>query len=172
LTGPEDWKVGLRRLVAFCVDWLLIALWGSVLFGAVMALTGGRGTSVGDPWTSQAIGLVTMTIPVTLYFALTESSGWQASVGKRILRLRVTSASGERLSPGRSLLRNAVKFIPWELGHTVAQQAAFAGDARVPLWVWLISAVSFGIPLIWVITVLLRNRTPYDVWAGAAVSAR
>lgn len=33
-----------------------------------------------------------------LYFAFLESSAWQGSIGKRVLRLRVTDVNGERLS--------------------------------------------------------------------------
>ncbi len=161
--------IGVRRLVAFGVDWLVIALWGGALFGAVMVLSGGHVPSFSSPWTGQAIGFATMTVPVTLYFAISESSRAQASVGKRLLRLRVTTMSGGRLPLARSLLRSCVKFVPWECGHVVPYQTIYAGDDQVSVWVWGIAVVSLGLALMWVLTVLLRNRTPYDAWSGASV---
>jgi uncharacterized RDD family membrane protein YckC len=85
-----------------------------------------------NPWTAQAIGLLTMTLPVTLYFALCESSALRASLGKRVFGLVVSRETGERLLLRSALLRNAVKFVPWECGHTVAQQAAFSGEGGFP----------------------------------------
>ena len=55
-----------------------------------------------------------------LYFAVSEASPWQATLGKRALSIRVaTHGAGGRLSFRRTLLRAALKFAPWELAHTV-----------------------------------------------------
>jgi len=43
------------------------------------------------------------------YYAWFEQSAWQATPGKRALGLRVTDLDGQRLTLGRSLLRNAVR---------------------------------------------------------------
>jgi uncharacterized RDD family membrane protein YckC len=165
-------SVGLRRLVALGVDWLVIVLWGGMLLAAVMALSDGRGPNIRSPWIAQGIGFVSMTVPVTLYFVVSESSRWRASVGKRLLRLSVTTTLGQRMPWARSLLRNTVKFIPWECGHMVAQQAIYAGHGQPPVWVWGFAAVSLALPLVWVVTALLRNRTPYDAWSEAVVRVR
>jgi len=162
-------RTGVRRIAAFGVDWVVVALWGAVLFLAVMVSTGARGLNMSNPWIAQGIGLLLMTVPVTLYFALSESSRLQATLGKRLFRLNVSGMTGDRLPLSRSLLRNVVKFLPWECGHTVAHQLFHAGDGDVPFWVWGFSALSFGLPLLWIFTVLLRNRTPYDAWSGAFV---
>jgi uncharacterized RDD family membrane protein YckC len=37
-----------------------------------------------------------------LYFGLTESSSWQATVGKKLLKLKVTDMYGQRISFGRA----------------------------------------------------------------------
>ncbi len=44
-----------------------------------------------------------------VYYALFEASAWQATPGKRLLRLRVCDMQGARLSLGRSAARNAVR---------------------------------------------------------------
>jgi uncharacterized RDD family membrane protein YckC len=162
--------VAVRRLLAFAVDWLVVVVWGGVLFGAVMIATGGNPPRLENSWKAQAIGLLTMTVPVTLYFAFCESSALRASLGKRVLGLVVCRETGERLLFGSALLRNAVKFVPWEFGHTVAQQAVFSGEGGVPAWVWGPATVALVGPLWWLVAMIATGRTPYDRWVSARVA--
>jgi uncharacterized RDD family membrane protein YckC len=46
-----------------------------------------------------------------VYYTLFEASIWQATPGKRILRLYVTDLKGQRLTPWRALLRNLARQI-------------------------------------------------------------
>jgi uncharacterized RDD family membrane protein YckC len=46
-----------------------------------------------------------------LYCAFMESSSWQATVGKRLLGLKVTTGDGERLSFGTATARHFMKFL-------------------------------------------------------------
>ena len=94
---------------------------------------------------------------------------WRASLGKRTAGLVVSRQSGGRLSFGRALLRNAIKFVPWVAGHTVAQQAAFAGDGGFAAWVWGPAVLAVVVPLWWLVTLVAMGRTPYDRWVGARV---
>jgi uncharacterized RDD family membrane protein YckC len=160
----------MRRLFAFAIDWLVIVAWGALLFAIVWFGNDRRLPNAVDPWFAQAVGLVTMTVPVALYFALTESSRAQASLGKRLLGLRVADDAGQRLPLARSLLRNAIKFVPWECGHAVADHAVASGDGGPALWLYAPMAVALLVPLWWVGALLATGRTPYDRWAGARVS--
>ncbi|MBK8100448.1 MAG: RDD family protein [Planctomycetes bacterium] len=159
----------VQRLAAFAVDWLVVVLWGGVLFGVVMIVTAGEPGRPRSPWTGQALGFLSMTLPVLLYFAFGEVSAAQASLGKRALRLVVVDASRRRLSLPKALLRNAIKFVPWEAGHMVAQQAMFAGEAGPPAWVWGACAVAMGVPLWWSVALLRTGATPYDRWTATQV---
>jgi uncharacterized RDD family membrane protein YckC len=47
----------------------------------------------------------------SFYYTLFEASGWQATPGKRILKLYVTSLSGQRLTFGQAALRNFTKML-------------------------------------------------------------
>ncbi len=152
------------------IDWLFLAVWAGLLFGIVMLITKGNPSQPANPWVGQLIGLVTMTFPFTLYFALCESSRWQASIGKRVVRLHVSRRSGGRLSLSRAFLRNAIKFLPWEFGHTVAQQAFAAGDEPFPLWLWGPFIIAMVGPLWWIVSLALTGHTPYDRWTSARVS--
>ena len=78
----EERAVGVRRLLAFAVDWFVLVPWGGMIFGAVMIATGGQPPQPGSPWAGQAIGFLTITTPFTLYLALFESSAMWASLGK------------------------------------------------------------------------------------------
>ncbi len=163
--------IAVRRLLAFALDWLVVLLWAGVVFGAVMLVTGGRPPRPANAWTAQGIGLLAMTIPVLLYFALCESSATRASLGKRFLRLEASGTDARRLSFTSSLLRNAVKFAPWELGHTVAHQAIFAGEEAPPTWVWAAAAGAIVVPLWWLIGLIATGRTPYDRWTSTQVTS-
>jgi uncharacterized RDD family membrane protein YckC len=46
-----------------------------------------------------------------LYFALMESSPWQATLGKKAFRLRVTDLEGQRINLGRATLRHLGKIL-------------------------------------------------------------
>ncbi len=62
--------------------------------------------------------LVTVSIPVWLYFILSERSASGATIGKRLLKLSVrTLPTTEQISGRQALLRNAVKLLPWEIAH-------------------------------------------------------
>ena len=166
----SEWRIGIRRSLAFAIDWVVVVLWGGVLFGGVMVATGGNPPRPASPWTAQGIGLLTMTLPVTLYFAFFESAATRGTLGKRILGLAVSRETGGRLPFASAFLRNGLKFIPWEFGHMVAQQAAFSGDGGLPTWVWGPAIVAFGGPVWWLVAMMATGRTPYDRWAGARVA--
>ena len=165
----HDAPTNARRLAAFAIDWLIFVLWAGMLFGAVMLATGGDPPRPGGPWRAQAIGLLLATLPFTLYFTLCEGSQWRASLGKRILGLCVVRSTGEPLSHTRAFVRNAVKFVPWECGHMLAQQAFASGDEGFPAWVWGPAAVSMIVPLWWLGAMWFMGQTPYDRWTDTRV---
>lgn len=172
-TPPAAAGLWLRAL-AFAGDYVFLALYLAVVAGlgwagqalapALMAVLFGSAVA------GQLTGLVVITLPVTLYFALPEASARQATWGKRRVGLRVQRADGTRLSVGRSLARTALKFGPWELAHFTIWQLAFAADADSPIYL-----AGFG--LVWaliganVISVLVspRRRALYDWLAGTEV---
>ena len=79
------------RVGAFFIDFVIVAI------VAVPAL--------------MVIPVFTSTIIWWLYSAIMESSKWQATLGKRVLSLKVTDVNGVRLSFGRSSGRFLGKFL-------------------------------------------------------------
>jgi uncharacterized RDD family membrane protein YckC len=59
-------------------------------------------------------------LPVWLYFLLSDRSPSGATLGKRVLKIQVREVSGGQVSTGRALVRTAVKLLPWELVHVSA----------------------------------------------------
>lgn len=162
------------RVLAFALDYLLIAGYLLVLFVAGLALNRVwpllRQTVFATPTSSHLASFLLVTLPVSLYFALSEASVRQATWGKRKLGLQVTDSDGTRLSSGRSLGRTALKFIPWELAHTLIWQVRFAstdGDAWITagfVLVWVLVGANL-VSLLWQGT----HQTLYDWLAGTYV---
>ncbi len=82
MNGPPS--ILWRRLLAFLIDWLILALWGGLLFASVMIATDGKPRQAGGPWIAHMISFLGMTLPFSLYFAFCESCQWRASIGKRL----------------------------------------------------------------------------------------
>ena len=75
---------------------------------------------------SQVMGFLFLTLPVTLYFAFGESSIRQATWGKQRLGLKVTDDRGHRISSWSAFARALLKFVPWEISHTLIWNIYFA----------------------------------------------
>jgi len=168
-----------KRLLAFALDYIIISAYLVVLviFGVVVARTPasqGFRALFDDPNSAEATAFLLLVVPVLLYFAIFESSRWQATWGKRVLGLRAETTSGERASFLRALWRNALKLLPWELTHAYLWRIpAWPFNPQTPpLW------INVGLILVWVIVVvyvvsLLFSRTGqtlYDHLAGMRIA--
>jgi uncharacterized RDD family membrane protein YckC len=162
------------RTAAFAFDYVLIAAYIAVLV-AVGALVRGIAPGLmaalfGNPATGELTGFVTLTLPVLLYFALSEATQAGATWGKRRLRLRVVDARLRRLWLPRSLLRTVAKFAPWELSHAVIWQLASQAPERQSILV-------VGLIVVWllvcgnVVSLIFdrENRALYDRIANSRV---
>lgn len=165
-------RLAVRRIAAFMLDWLVILVWAGVLLTLVLIVSGGELPAPSGPWRAQLLGFVAMTLPVMAYFTLCEASGLGGTPGKKAVGLRVLGSDERRLGLGAAVVRNLVKFLPWEFGHLVAHQAVFSSDAGMPGWIVPVMVVAFGGPLLWLIELFRTGRTPYDRISGATVTLR
>lgn len=109
------------RVVAFIIDAIVLGCLGWIVTIPFMASMDMRGILMGHPPTSpeELIPLMGMFFKVILiriilqwlYFALMESSAWQATLGKKALGLEVTDLQGNRIGFGRASGRYFAKFI-------------------------------------------------------------
>ncbi|HTG92505.1 MAG TPA: RDD family protein, partial [Pyrinomonadaceae bacterium] len=89
-----------KRLLAFAIDFILIAAYILVLFGigtSTMRITSEL-VVLASPWTKDLLAFLVLILPVILYFALQESSQRQATWGKRRVGIKVVNAQGQKLS--------------------------------------------------------------------------
>lgn len=91
-----------RRAAAWVVDWIAIYV-VALLVTAVVSVALSIPTSTGDG-ANQAASLLKIVAAAIgwLYFTLMESSARQATVGKKLLRLKVTDENGNRISFARA----------------------------------------------------------------------
>lgn len=126
-----------NRAAAFALDYVIILIYLAILtlIGLLLnTLLGVNQWLFSDRVRAQSAGFVLITLPVTLYFAFSESSPRRATWGKAKVGLQVTDYRGEQISFWRSLARTALKFVPWELAHTLVWQIAFF-PMNSPAWV-------------------------------------
>ena len=170
-------RVAKRRIAAFGVDYLIIATWIGLItavgFGAraFLGIETAPVLSQGDKLRGHAIAFLSLTLPVVLYFAITESSRWQATIGKRVLGLRVQTVSGARVPVGRSLARSTFKFLPWEIAHTAIWHVPGQPFVSMPAPInFLGYAVALAGAGAFAVAVFRgRGRTPYDLVSGTMV---
>lgn len=84
------------------------------------------------PWLWRATWISTLGYALlgALYFAGMEASPLRATLGKRLLGIHVVDTDGQRIGPGRALLRYFAAGISWlvlNLGHAMA---AWTADKR------------------------------------------
>ncbi len=156
-----------KRIAAFAADYVVLAAYiavltaSSFLFGIGQFLSAGTLTG---KMTSHAMAFLSLTLPVVLYFTITESGGRAASLGKRLMGLRVLGPDGKPPAFPRALLRNAIKFAPWELAHAAIWhtpgQPFIDPMAPANLAVCIISIL---LVTAWVASLAMSDgRTPYD----------
>lgn len=105
-------------ILAYLLGITLLPILANALFGANLWL-------FADRVRAQIVAFLLVTLPVTLYFAVSESSARQATWGKHRLKLKVTDHGGNRISFWRALGRTILKFIPWEISHTLIWEIYF-----------------------------------------------
>ena len=158
------------RITAFAWDYLIIV--GYVLVTAVVGFT--VWTTVGPfpqtPfWFLDLLSFATMVLPVGLYFILQECSPRQATWGKRKKGLRVTLIDGRPLPFWRSVVRTAVKLLPWQIAHVVVYRLILSDNP--PVWVTVGLAFLWTLVGVYLLSILATrtHRAPYDWLAGSIV---
>ncbi|MEM8484806.1 MAG: RDD family protein [Bacteroidota bacterium] len=115
--------------------------------------------------------LVTVSLPVWLYFILFEKAASGTTPGKKLLGLRVRTVAGlKRISTKQAVLRNAVKLLPWELAHLANNLPVPLMYAEAPDFRWGFVACGILMGGLMVSVVVHRQRRGlHDLAAGTRV---
>jgi uncharacterized RDD family membrane protein YckC len=176
---PIDPASPWRRVLAWLLDYMLIAAYLVVVTAVGLGLRlspmqAGITSALDRPFAAELVGFVMLTLPVVLYFALCEASRRQATLGKRALRLAVVDKKGGRLSVRRALMREAVRFFPWELSHAMLYRIALSTDrGSIAVLVTVGFVVVYALVGLYLVTLFIgSHRTVYDRLAGSIVIQR
>ncbi|MES2103159.1 MAG: RDD family protein [Pseudomonadota bacterium] len=147
-----------KRLLALFVDSLLLGLVGLILglfFADYFSSIGGWGRAVGFAIAWPYLGIMN-----------SRMCGGQ-TIGKRLLKLRVVSIDGAKLSIDKSLLRAAVFCLPVFLNG-----AAFSAEILQSWFVYVLTIVVFGFGLSTVYLYIFNRKTRqslHDLVVGSIV---
>lgn len=167
----------LRRIAAWLLDYALIAAYLVVLTAVSLGLEASPlravlNAAAQQPGGAELIGFLSLTLPVILYFAMSEASTKRATIGKRALGIAVVDVHGRRLTRLRALIREAVRYTPWELSHALIWRVAISPvRGSAPAWLIAGFAVVYALVLLYLVSLFIgrRHRTVYDVLAGSLV---
>lgn len=166
-----------RRIAAYLVDYFVfvVPLLGTLSLCGWGLWSYGITPSLDNPWVNQGFVVLILTLPIVLYFALLESSQWQATVGKRLMNVAVVDTSEERATFKQTAIRAIVKFFPWEFFHTIYWHWEGWPTNPTPPTNLQIIALTVGWIVIGLFIVGLfvgSRRTIYDWAAGTIVVKR
>jgi uncharacterized RDD family membrane protein YckC len=119
------YRVFLKRSAAYLLDIVLIFLILAPLGLLVQSLLGIQPESGFEIWQAT---LLNFSVPVWLYFIICDQSAGGATLGKRLLNIRVADQAYPQRSPvpGKAIIRTLMKLLPWEIIHVSG--FALAGD--------------------------------------------
>jgi len=161
-----------QRVKAFMWDYLVIA--GYIVIITIMLwLIHASEWLFTNRIQAQLSAFLLLTFPVILYFSILESSAQQATWGKHKAGLRVIDQNGGRISFVRALARTLLKFIPWEISHTLIWEITFSPQTNSLL-------INIGFSLVYlliglnVVSLLITktHQTIYDLLTKTFVEKR
>ena len=90
----------ILRLVAFIIDGIVIGI-PAVIISSI----------IGAIFNNASLSSLIYVAAFITYSGLMESSSYQATLGKKLLGLKVVGTGGQRLSQSESFIRSAIKYI-------------------------------------------------------------
>jgi uncharacterized RDD family membrane protein YckC len=165
----------ITRLKAFAIDYLIILIYIVILLGATLLISKLFDTRLDniDTTTAELTGFFTLTLPVILYFTFTEAGKHSGSIGKKKFGLKVVSEKLSRANFLQLLLRNLIKFLPWEIAHFFIFQLFYfiRKDDPTPDLVLAGLIISQAMAVTYLLFMLSNknNRSIYEIASGTRV---
>ena len=84
-----------------------------------------------------------------------EGSKSSATLGKRIMKISIVSK--DTISSGNVLLRNLLKFLPWEIAHFGVHWLHYydLNNIKPPLWLWFVLIIPQVVVFIYFLSIFL-----------------
>lgn len=143
-----------RRIKELFFDYLVILLYLVFLFGIAISIYKFifGGIPKMNELQAQLITTITSVIPIILIFSYLDYSN-NGSFGKR--KAGLTLVYKEK-SFGASIIRNCIKFLPWQLGHMATIRGMYTNFDSLSM-VLSIASVTFGL-MLFVMAILRQDK--------------
>lgn len=155
---------------ASLIDYLVIVAWFLVLTGLSLIVRPllPKASASQDVYLTDLIVFAMTVLPVWLYLTLTEASARAGTLGKRVAGLRVSAAGSARPGFGKVAIRNAIKLLPWQLGHVAVARFILGVQMEVAI---VIDVVAVGLAVASVVVAIRdpQRRALHDLVAGTRV---
>ena len=161
-----------KRLIASFIDLGGIILYALMLLGVSFTTFWiSRNTPKLSLNNAHLLGFLTLTLPVTTYFIVSEFK-YGVTPGKRFAGLKVSSCNGRKLTLIQVIVRNIIKFLPWEYAHILIYILLLAPNSTDSIPVLFGLIIANIIPIIYVYFVLFGkdHRGPHDLISGTIVN--
>lgn len=173
--GDKSYAGIVRRTGAYLIDYILMVAAFVILQSFIFLPL--RTWMIGsDEWMKaggvplEIYTVLTISLPTWLYFAWSEQSTLQATIGKRVFRLFVTDIGGDRIAFSRAMLRTVIKLLPWELAHLTVNlptSMLFEPEPEFRFGLWIVFALLVLYPALVLLT--RRHQSLHDLIAKTVV---
>ncbi|MDG5786793.1 RDD family protein [Evansella sp. AB-P1] len=162
----------LLRLKAFLFDYIIILCYLIILFFInIFLFPSLQEFFTGSIIVAQLTGFIMVTLPVSIYFIITDSSIVGQSFGKRRTGIRIINKNGAPLSIIHVTFRTILKFLPWELSHFLVYRLIYLGESQVPTRYYIIGGIIYGLIFTYIFTAIFtkKKQALYDIIAKTEV---
>lgn len=161
----------LVRFKAFMIDYIIIFIYLFIIFSLGVLFPTIQELFKGSLIVAQFTGFVLVTLPISLYFVISDSKLSGGSLGKRKMGIRVVGKEGNAISIPRAIFRTILKFFPWELSHFLAYRLMDLGDNPLPLSYYLIGGLVYLLVFVYILFAIFtrKKQSLYDILAKTQV---
>jgi len=158
-----------KRIIELLVDYVLVVFYLFILFLVFLFIYIFILDQNMPNYTNYQIHLLSVlktTVPITLFFSYLDYKAPYGTVGKRFIRLKVHY---KKYSFTSSLLRNIMKFLPWQIAHIGVIEGVYTNfESTFAILMILFSILLAGI-MVWMGLYSKGRRHLGDFIAGTRV---